>query len=98
MLTIIIRNLDCDNLVSKFYVDNNDITCRALGKMIIDNYKCDNVVMDHPSNDRYQKITFSSYIQDNYYPISEEWGKPYLDFCKEINENTVWFYIHGEKF
>ena len=54
--------------------------------------------MDHPSNDRYQKITFSSYIQDNYYPISEEWGKPYLDFCKEINENTVWFYIYGEKF
>ena len=93
-----VRNLDCDNLVSKFYVMNNDITCWELGKIVIDNYKCSNVGMDHPTNDRYQKLPFSTYIQDEYYPISERYGRPYLDFCKEINENTVWFYIYGEKF
>ena len=54
MLTIIVRNLDCDNLVSEFYVNNNHISCKALGIMVIDNYKCVNVGMYHPSNDRYQ--------------------------------------------
>tara|TARA_B100001996_G_C18374032_1_gene482716 strand:+ start:206 stop:502 length:297 start_codon:yes stop_codon:yes gene_type:complete len=98
MLTIIIRNLDCNNLISTFNIDNDDINCKELSKIIIDNYKCGNIGMDHPNNDKYQKVNFGSYIQGDYYPINERWGRQYLDFCKEINENTVWFYIHDEKF
>ena len=98
MLTIMVKNLDCNNLLSQFYINEPDISCSRLSRIIIDNYKCEQIFMDHPSNTRYQGINFGSYIQDDYYSISERYGRPYLDFCKEINENTVWFYIYGEKF
>ena len=97
MLTLYIRELDNQNTISTFKVENNDITCRELFKLIIDEYLCDSVGMDHPNNNRYNNISFGKYVQRQYFPISEEWGKPYLDYCKQFHYNRIWFYVYGTK-
>ena len=97
MFILYIRNLDQNNSVSTFNVDNSNISCRELFKLIVDEYECDRVGMDHPNNNRYNNISFGNYIQNQYYPISEEWGKPYLDYCKRFHNSKVWFYIYGTK-
>ena len=97
MLTLYIRELDNKNTISTFIVENRNITCRELFKLIIDEYYCDSVGMDHPNNYRYNNISFGKYVQNQYYPISEEWGKPYLEYCKKFHNNRIWFYVYGTK-